>query len=48
MTTREASATTRADADDMTGASTAIRATSRAPMPPGTKMMRKPTDQASA
>ncbi len=48
ITTREASATTSADADGMTGASTAIRASSRAPMPPGTKMMTKPTAQASA
>ena len=48
MTTREASATTSADADGMTGASTAMRATSRGPMPLGKKMIRKPTDQASA
>jgi hypothetical protein len=48
MTTREASATTRADAAGITGASTAIRAISRGPMPPGKKTMRKPTDQASA
>jgi len=48
MTTREASATTSADADDMTGASTAMKAISRGPMPPGKKMIRKPTAQASA
>ena len=48
MTTREARATTSADADGMTGASTAMRATSRGPMPLGKKMIRKPTDQASA
>ena len=48
ITTREASATTSADADGMTGASTAISATSRGPMPPGKKMIRNPTAQASA
>ena len=48
ITTREASATTSADADGMTGASTAISATSRAPMPPGKNTIRKPTAQASA
>jgi len=48
ITTREASATTSADADGMTGASTAMSATSRGPMPPGKKMIRKPTAQASA
>jgi hypothetical protein len=48
ITTREVSATTSADADGMTGASTAIRASSRGPMPPGKKMIRKPTDQARA
>ena len=35
-------------ADGRTGASTAISATSRGPMPPGKKMMRNPTAQASA
>jgi hypothetical protein len=48
ITTREASATTSADADGMTGASTAMSATSRAPMPPGKNTIRKPTAQASA
>ena len=48
ITTREASATTSADPDGMTGASTAMSATSRGPMPPGKKMIRKPTAQASA
>jgi hypothetical protein len=48
ITTREVSATTSADADGMTGASTAMSATSRGPMPPGKKTIRKPTAQASA
>ena len=48
ITTREASATTSAEPDGMTGASTAMSATSRGPMPPGKKMIRKPTAQASA
>jgi hypothetical protein len=48
MTTREASATTSADADGMTGASTAMSAISRGPMPPGKNTMRNPTAQASA
>jgi len=48
ITTREASATTSADAAGMTGASTAMRASSRGPMPPGKKTMRKPADQARA
>jgi hypothetical protein len=48
ITTRETSATTSADADGMTGASTAMSATSRGPMPLGKKMIRNPTAQASA
>jgi hypothetical protein len=48
ITTRDISATTSAEADDMTGASTAMSATSRAPIPPGMKMIRNPTAQASA
>jgi hypothetical protein len=48
ITTREASATTSAEPRGMTGDRTAIRASSRGPMPPGNGMSRNPTVQASA
>src|SRR5439155_1625926 len=48
MPYREATATTSADPEGMAGARTAMSATSRGPMPPGKKMIRKPTAQASA
>src|SRR5262249_58412810 len=48
ITSRETTATTIADPRGMTGASAAIRASSRGPTPPGKGMRTNPTDQASA
>jgi hypothetical protein len=48
MTTRETSATASAEPRGMIGARTAIKASSRAPTPPGAGTIRTPADQASA